>query len=60
MQYKRFDVVELKDNNRATILETEKNKYLVEVVNAYGIILNKRYITKNMIKKLIYSKDKIR
>lgn len=54
MKIKIFDVVELKDNNRATILEIKGNKYFAEVVNAYGITVDKRkQITKKDIVKII-------
>ncbi len=41
MKYKRFDVVELNNGNRATILDIKKNYYNVEIVNPYGITLDK-------------------
>ena len=37
MKIKKFNVVELKNGNRATILEVLGSKYLTEIVNAYGI-----------------------
>lgn len=55
MKYKRFDVVELNNGNRATILDIEKNSYKVEVVSPYGITLDKKIITNNDIKKLIHT-----
>lgn len=59
MKIKIFDVVELKDNNRATILEKKGNKYFAEIVNAYGITVNKRkQITKSDIVKIIDNKGK--
>ena len=46
MKIKKFDVVELKNGNRATILEKErKNKYIAEIVNPYGITLETRIIS---------------
>lgn len=57
MKIKKFDVVELKDNNRATILETEKNQYFAEIVNSYGITVENRYITQDEIEKVIYSRN---
>jgi len=57
MKIKKFDVVELKDNNRATILETEKNQYFAEIVNSYGITVENRYITQEEIGKVIYSRN---
>ena len=57
MKIKKFDVVELKDNNRATILETDKNQYFAEIVNSYGITIENRYITQDEIEKVIYSRN---
>lgn len=36
MQIKVFDVVELKNNNLATILEIKHNKYFTEFVEKIG------------------------
>lgn len=60
MKIKKFNVVELKNGNRATILETLRGKYLAEIVNAYGITLDKTIIKDNEISKIIYSNDNIR
>lgn len=57
MKIKIFDVVELKDKNRATILDIRNNKYLVEVVNSSGISLNNKIITDNDINKIIFAKQ---
>lgn len=55
MKVNRFDVVELNDGNRATIIEVkDKNNYFAEVVNAYGITIDKRDIQEKEINKLIY------
>lgn len=59
MKIKRFDVVELKDKNRATILNVvDKNEYLAEIVNAYGITLENKIIIDNDINKIVYSREK--
>lgn len=59
MKLKRFDVVELKNNNRATILEEKNNnQYFVEVVNSYGITLGNKIISNNEIEKIIYPIEK--
>ena len=59
MKLKRFDVVELKDNNRAIILEEKNNnQYFVEVVNSYGITLGNKIISNNEIEKIIYPIEK--
>lgn len=58
MKVNKFDVVELKDGNRATIIEVKnKNTYFAEIVNAYGITLEKRNISNEEINQLIYNKD---
>ena len=60
MKIKMFDVVELNKGNRATILEIKGNKYFAEVVNAYGITVDKRkQITKICMKRYIYLMEKI-
>ena len=60
MKMKKFNVVELKDGNRATILEILGGKYLAEIVNAYGITIDKRIIKDSEINKIIYDKEKIK
>lgn len=42
MKYKRFNVVKPNNGNRATILDLKKNCYNVEIVNPYGITLDKK------------------
>ena len=55
MKIKKFDVVELKNGNRATIIDIiDKNNYFAEVVNAYGMTLEKREIQYKEISKIIY------
>ena len=56
MKLKIFDVVELKDNNRATILNINNKEYLAEVVNSAGISLGNKVIKDNDIDKIIVSK----
>lgn len=59
MKIDKFNVVELKDGNRATIIEVKgKNKYFAEIVNAYGITVDTRNISDEEISKVIYNKDK--
>lgn len=58
MKIKKFSVVELKDKNRATILEVDRNnQYFAEIVNAYGITIDKKVITNNDINRVVYSKS---
>ena len=56
MKLKIFDVVELKDNNRATILNINNKEYLAEVVNSAGISLGNKVLKDNDINKIIVSK----
>lgn len=61
MKIKRFNVVELCNGNRATIIDIKgKSEYFAEIVNAYGFAVDKRIITDDEIKNIIYSKEKIR
>lgn len=61
MKIKIFDVIELKDNNRATILEKQGNKYFAEIVNTYGVTICKRKeITKKDMAKVLNKKEKTR
>ena len=60
MKLKRFEVVELVNGNKATILDTSNNQYYAEVVNDKGITIDNRNITEEEIKKVLVSKDRIR
>ena len=55
-KYKIFDVVELNNENKATILDIEKDTYKVEVVNKEGISLGITNVFDNEINKIIISK----
>ena len=59
MKLKKFDVVELKNNNRATILEMKNNKYLAEIVDTNGITVDTRNINQEDIKQVIYTRHKM-
>ena len=60
MKLKRFEVVELVNGNKATILDTNNNQYYVEIVNDKGITIDNRNITEEEIKRVLVSKDRIR
>ena len=60
MKLKKFEVVELVNGNKATILETNNNQYYAEIVNDNGITIDNRAITEDVIKKVLVYKDKIR
>lgn len=57
MKINRFDVVELKDKNKATILNFQDNGYLVELVNSDGKSLGTKIITDNDIEEVIFCKN---
>lgn len=59
MKINKFDVVELNDKNKATILDIQDNKYLVEIVNDDGISLGTKTIEYQDISKVIFKKSKI-
>lgn len=55
MKIKQFDVVELKNKNKAVILVIYKRKkYYAEIVNNSGITIEKRIIKDDEIKDIIY------
>ena len=56
MKIKVFDVVELKNNNLATILEIKDNKYFAEIVDKNGKTLETRNINQDDVKRIIFSK----
>lgn len=58
MKIKKFDVVGLKNKNKAVILEIYKRKkYYAEIVNDRGETINKKEITSKEIDKIIYRKE---
>jgi len=51
-----FDVVELKNNTKATVLKKiDANTYFAEIVNNEGITIDNRNILQKEINKVIYS-----
>lgn len=59
MKLNRFDVVELKNKNNATIIDIVNNKeYFAEIVNREGTTIDKRNITEDEIQNVIYRKNK--
>lgn len=59
MKLKRFEVVELENGNKATILDIRNNEYFAEIVDRNGKTIENRNITENEIKKVIIYKDKL-
>ncbi len=61
MKINKFDVVELYDNNKATILkEKDENIYFAEIVNKEGTTIDKRDIISSDIKEVIYRNEIVR
>jgi len=54
MKYQIFDVVRLKDSNKATILNIiNKKKYFAEIVNDSGETIDRKEITEDEIESQI-------
>lgn len=57
MKLKRFDVVELTNGNKATIMDIMNNiEYFVEIVDSKGNTIDRKNITEDEIEKIVYSK----
>ena len=54
--YNMFDVVELNNGNKATIITNDKAIIKVEEVNNKGISLGIKEITENDIKQIVFRK----
>ena len=59
MKYKRFDVVELNNGNKATILDTNNRNYYVEIVDLEGNRVDIKQIEESEIAKMIFSKQRL-
>lgn len=60
MKLKRFEVVELSDGNKATILDINNNEYYAEIVDNKGNTVDNRNIKEDEITKVLIHKDRIR
>ena len=56
MKYKRFDVVELNNGNKATILDIKNRDYHVEIVDSNGNRVDIKNITEDEISKVVFTK----
>lgn len=56
MKIKIFDVVELNNQNKATILSMNNGNYMAEIVNREGISQGTSCITEKDIKKVVFAK----
>ena len=55
-KYEIFDVVELKNKDRATILGINKETYSVEIVDKDGNTKEVKEISADEVEKIIYTK----
>lgn len=60
MRFKKFDVVELKNENRAVILAKDNKEYYAEILDNYGNTLEHKNISTDEIKRVIFSKGRER
>ncbi len=61
MKIRKFNVVELKNKNKAIILMTNKGKsYFAEIIDKDGKTLERKIIIKKEINRVIYNKEKER
>ncbi len=58
MKINRFDVVELYNGNKATILNIKNKEYFAEIVDGEGNTIDNRNITDRDIKNVLVSKAK--
>lgn len=56
MKVKLFDVVELNNGNKATILSVNKDIYNAEILNEKGFFLGVQELKASDIKGIIYTK----
>ena len=59
MKMNRFDVVELYNGNKATILDVKNKEYYAEIVDGEGNTIDNRNITDTDIKEVLVSKNKL-
>ena len=55
-KYEIFDVVELKNKDRATILAINKETYSVEIVDKNGNTKEIKEISSDEVEKIVYTK----
>lgn len=60
MKIKKFDVVELVDDRKATILDVTNNKCYAEIVDGNGKTIEYRNIKQEEIIKILFKKDRER
>lgn len=60
MKIKKFDVVELVDDKKATILRVNKNNYYAEIVDKEGKTIEYRNIKPEKVRKILFTRDRER
>lgn len=60
MRLKQFDVVEIKNGNKAVILEQKGKEYFAETLDNLGNTLEYRNISVEEIEGLVFSKERER
>ena len=56
MKIKIFDVIELENGNKATVLDIDKGIYKIDEIDEKGNQLRTREVSIDEIKKVIYTK----
>lgn len=59
MKYNQFDVVELNNGDKATVIAISDNGYKVDIVDEYGNRKEVKNIKQDEIKNIIFKKWKI-
>lgn len=57
MRYNKFDVIELKNGNKAIIInKNNRNQYIAKIINSNGVTIEKKAIKDKKISKILYKK----
>ena len=57
MRYNKFDVIELKNGNKAIIInKNNRNQYIAKIINSNGVTIEKKAIEDKEISKILYKK----
>lgn len=57
MKYNKFDVIELKNGNKAIIInKNNRNQYIAKIINSNSVTIEKKAIKDKEISKILYKK----
>lgn len=57
MRYNKFNVIELKNGNKAIIInKNNRNQYIAKIINSNGVTIEKKAIKDKEISKILYKK----